>query len=364
MIAFGAQLKSTVALTLAGGVALSQHLGDLGTKDARERFNRTIDDLSSLSDTRPRVAVCDLHPDYSSTQAAEASGLPMVKVQHHLAHVIAGMTEHGLTGPVLGVAWDGTGLGTDGTVWGGEFILVTEDGWHRVGHLRPFRLPGGEAAVREPRRSAFGVLFAAYGRQALAMTDLAPVAAFSERERETLAIMIERGVNAPVTTSAGRLFDAVAALLGLRQRSGYEGEAAALLEWRAKSGPTATVGSGYTFPLTTDNNRLIVDWGEALAEIVDDLRREVDVGAAARRFHRGLADAIAAVAQRVGVPHVVLTGGCFQNAFLSEAAIAALRGAGFKPHWHSSVPPNDGGIALGQAMWAARLIERGEIACA
>ena len=355
ILALGGHMKSALALTHRRGVILGQHIGDLDTALARDAYDGARDDIVRLHGVPPRLVVRDEHPDYHSSRVAEASGLTVVAVQHHLAHVAAGMAEHRLAPPVLGVAWDGTGYGPDGTVWGGEFLLVTEAGWRRVAHLRTFRLPGGEEAVREPRRSALGLLFAAFGREGLAMTDLAPVAAFTERERATLAVMLERGVNAPVTSSAGRLFDAVAALMGLRQRSSYEGQAAAQLEWSAVGVEDRSPRS-YSFPVIREPGSapLVVDWQPALEEILVDIRRGDPAGGIALAFHRGLAAAIAEVASRIGEPAVVLTGGCFQNARLTEATIESLRGRGLTPHWHQSVPPNDGGLALGQAMWAAR----------
>ena len=233
ILAVGGHLKTTVALSTEAGVVLGQHLGDLDTAEARDAYDRGIADIQRLHDTAPRLIACDMHPDYHSTHVAEGLAAPKLAVQHHVAHVASCMAEHGLEPPVLGVSWDGTGYGTDGTVWGGEFLLVTADGWKRVAHLRPFRLPGGEAAVREPRRSALGLLHAAFGADAFAMTDLAPVAAFTPAERRALATMLDRGLNAPVTTSAGRLFDAVAALIGLRQTTSHEGQAAMELEWAA-----------------------------------------------------------------------------------------------------------------------------------
>ena len=173
ILALGGHLKTALALSTGAGIVVSQHLGDLDTPEARDAYDAAIGDLTGLHRTAPRLVVRDLHPDYHSTRAAERLGVPVVAVQHHHAHVAACMAEHGLTPPVLGVAWDGTGYGPDGTVWGGEFIRVDAAGWQRVAYLRPFRLPGGEAAIREPRRSALGLLFAAFGRDALAMTDLA-----------------------------------------------------------------------------------------------------------------------------------------------------------------------------------------------
>ena len=399
ILALGGHLKATVALTLGRGAVLSQHIGDLATAEARDAYDRACADITRLHAVTPRLIVRDLHPDYHSSHVAEAWSLPTVAVQHHLAHVAACMAEHRLKPPVLGVSWDGTGHGPDGTVWGGEFLLVTEAGWKRVAHLRPFRLAGGETAIREPRRSALGVLFEMFGAGCFAMTDLAPVAAFTAAERNVLATMLERAVNAPITTSAGRLFDAVAALLGLRQRSTYEGQAAAALEWTADEIPPASGGGGMRSmvearrflrapstafggppkiggnprrgrparPVSVRADRvapMVVDWEPAIRALLADLGAGVSIAAISGAFHRGLACAIAEVAARVGEKQVVLTGGCFQNAFLTEAAIAALGAAGLVPHWHSLVPPNDGGLALGQAAWAASLVERGEIECA
>ncbi len=353
ILALGGQLKAALALSTPAGVVVGQHLGDLESPEARDAFDVAVDDLVGLNGTPPGLVVRDLHPDYHGSRLAGRMGLPVVAVQHHVAHVAACMAEHGLVPPVLGVAWDGTGYGPDGTVWGGEFIRVAESGWQRVACHRPFRLPGGEAAVREPRRAALGLLFAVFGRAALAMDDLPPVAAFAPAERAPLAAMLERGVNAPVTTSAGRLFDAVAALLGLRQRSSYEGQAAAELEW-ATGGDD---GSGYDFPLreSAGEGPLTVDWEPALRAILADLRAGVRPGGIAAAFHRGLAAAIAAVAGRIGVSAVALGGGCFQNVRLTGAAVVALRAAGHVPYWPEQMPANDGGLALGQAFWAARM---------
>jgi hydrogenase maturation protein HypF len=354
ILALGGHLKTALALSTAAGIVVGQHLGDLDTPEARDAYDAAMGDLTGLHRTVPRLVVRDLHPDYHSTRAAERLGVPVVAVQHHVAHIAACMAEHGLSPPALGVAWDGTGYGPDGTVWGGEFIRIDASGWQRVASLRPFCLPGGEAAIREPRRSALGLLFAAFGRDAMAMTDLAPVADFEPAERETLATMLDRGVNAPVTTSAGRLFDAVAALIGLRQRATYEGQAAAELEWAAAS---LAPGAAYDFPLRDGpaDTPLVVDWEPALHALLADFRAGADIAAISAAFHQGLALAIAAVAARIGEATVVLSGGCFQNARLTEAAVAELRAADLTPWWHERVPANDGGLALGQVWWAAQM---------
>ncbi len=374
IVAFGGQEKAAVAVTLPGGIVLGPHIGDLDAPEGRDAYGRAVADIARLNAVAPRVAAHDLHPDYHSTHAAEAAGIKDVAVQHHLAHVAAGMAENRLAPPVLGVAFDGTGYGADGTVWGGEFLRVAAGGWRRVAHLRPFRLPGGEAAIREPRRGALGVLFEAFGPAGLAMTGLPPVAAFSPAERRILAAMVGRGLNAPVTSSAGRLFDAVAALLGLCQRATYEGQAATMLEWAARDAPdvapagaagsTVVAGVAYDFPVVAADAAIVLDWVPALRALVRDIAAGAPVAAMARRFHQGLADGIAAVAARIGEKRVVLTGGCFQNKVLTEAAIAALDRAGLTPFRHRLVPPNDGGLALGQAAWVASLVTRGELACA
>jgi hydrogenase maturation protein HypF len=266
------------------------------------------------------------------------------------------MAEHGITPPVLGVAWDGTGYGTDGTIWGGEFLLVTAEGWHRVAHLRSFCLPGGELAVREPRRAAIGLLYEAFGDEAFAMEELAPIAEFSPAERKVMQAMLQGGVNAPRTSSIGRLFDGFASLSGLRQKTSYEGQTAAEFEWAADG---VTAPRPYDFPLIAgpaEDSPWIVDWKPALDGLLADRRGGATVGTVSAAFHDGLAAALVAVARQVGEPRVILTGGCFQNARLSETSVAALRAAGHEPIWHRRVPPNDGGIALGQAAWAAWLM--------
>ncbi len=347
-LALGGHLKAAVALTAPAGILVSQHFGDLDTPEARDAWETGVADLIALADVRPRRVVHDLHPDYHSTHAATAFGVPSFSIQHHLAHVAAVMAEYDLAPPVLGVAWDGTGYGEDDTVWGGEFIRVSDAGWGRVAHLRTFALPGGERAVREPRRSAIGLLHAAFGRAGLAMADLAPVATFTANERETLAAMIEHGTNAPLTSSAGRLFDAVAALLDLVQRTSYEGQAGATVE--AAAGPP---DSPYPFALRhREAGPLILDWQPALEALLADLRAGVAPAVISAAFHDGLALAIAEVATTIGDETVTLGGGCFQNARLTEATIAALAAAGHRVYWPQRLPPNDGGLALGQAWWA------------
>ena len=358
VLAVGAHLKNTIAVATPGGVCLSQHLGDLETAAAADAFARAAADLPRFVGVEPVAVACDLHPDYQSTRYAGRCDMPVIRVQHHHAHVLSCLADNGLHGPALGVAWDGTGLGTDGTAWGGEFLRVTDDGFERLAHLRPFRLPGGDRAAREPRRSALGVLFELFGPLALAHIHLPPVSAFEPAERRVLGTTLANGVNAPVTSSAGRLFDAVAALAGLRQEATYEGQAAAELEWAAEE---AGVDEAYPYDLRPGG---VVDWGPAIRGVIEDIGWGVPAGEVAGRFQNTLAEVVEAVARAVGEPRVALTGGCFQNAYLLTRAVGRLTAAGFEPVWHRQVPPNDGGVALGHAIAAGRRLRAEASPCA
>ena len=236
ILAVGAHFKNSVALAIGRDVFISQHIGDLETTQATEAFKRVIGDFERLYEASPSTVVCDAHPDYLSTRYAEGTGLPVHKVQHHVAHVYACMAENGITGPALGVSWDGTGYGDDGTVWGGEFFrMAASTGYKRVAHLRTFRLPGGEKAVREPKRSAIGVLHELLGENLAARTGRraersCPAGVYAQ-QLSVWAAMMNQGVNAPVTSSAGRLFDAVASITGICHNSNFEGQAAMQLEY-------------------------------------------------------------------------------------------------------------------------------------
>ncbi|MCC7209189.1 MAG: carbamoyltransferase HypF [Anaerolineae bacterium] len=361
VVAVGAHLKNTAALAIGRDVFASQHIGDLETEGALMAFRRVIADLTRLYDARPGLIAADLHPDYLSTaeaaRLAEQSGASLVQVQHHHAHVLACMADNDLPPdtPVLGVSWDGTGYGTDGTVWGGEFLT---EGGERLAHLATFRLPGGEKAIREPRRTALGMLYAVFGESALDRDDLPPVASFSPAERAVLRAMLARGTGAPLTSSAGRLFDGVAALIGLRQKLSYEGQAAMELEY-ALAG--ITTDECYDYQVTDVTNpdfsgerhvKWIVDWSPALRAVLDDVRQGVAPGLIAARFHNTLSECIVAVARRAGRARVILSGGVFQNRALLERTVRRLGAEGFRPYWHQRLPPNDGGIAVGQAVGA------------
>jgi hydrogenase maturation protein HypF len=354
IVAVGGHQKNTIAVTSGVNAFISQHIGDLESKPSTDAFLQVLESLEGLYRADPQVVAADLHPDYTSTRYAFTLGLPVVQVQHHFAHVASCMTENDLEGPVLGVSWDGTGYGLDGTVWGGEFLLAASTSeFTRVASLRPFRLPGAEQAVRQPRRSALGVLYAMWGDQVARAAVLAE--AFSQTERTLLVQLMQRGVLAPVTTSAGRLFDAVASLVSLKHKVNFEGQAAMLLEHAIDE----TERGSYVCGIERNGFRFapeptwqvpdyVVDWEPMIAAILRDVADGVPVGTISGRFHNALANAIAAIAAHVGEPRVVLTGGCFQNRVLTERTIARLREEGFKPYWHQRVPPNDGGLSLGQ----------------
>ena len=352
VLAVGPHLKNTIALSHGPQVFLSQHIGDLETDQAFQAFRRVIDDFEHLFAATPTVVAADAHPDYLSTKFAQSWGVthpgaPFVSVQHHVAHVFSCMAENDLKPPLLGVAWDGTGYGTDGTVWGGEFFHVTASECVRVAHLRPFPLPGGDSAIKEPRRAALGLLYAQLGPSVFERKDLAPLRAFSGAELKSLAAMLARRFNSPMTSSMGRLFDAAAALAGLRQRARFEGQAAMELEFGI-----GEIKTDEAYAMASVGEAL--DWFPMIEALLSDLHGRSPLGIVAAKFHNGLIEALLDVARRIGLPAVVLSGGCFQNRYLTERAIDRLRAEGFRPYWHQRVPPNDGGVSLGQVIAALR----------
>ena len=359
VLAVGAHQKNTIAAASGRQVFLSQHIGDLETEPATQAFENVIASFRSLYDFNPARIACDQHPNYVSSQYARRSGTPITEVQHHHAHILSCMAENSISGPALGIAWDGSGYGPDGTIWGGEFLKVADGDYERVAHFRTFQLPGSETAVREPRRCAAGVLFEMFGAEAfdlgpesqaarfgLLNSFLMPIESFTPVERKVVRGMLERHLNAPLTSSAGRVFDAVASIIGLRQFARYEGQAAMELEFAASRDFTR---ESYTVNLER-NGALIVDWARMFVEIMQDAAARISQPRIARKFHNTLAEIIVQVAAAVGESHVVLSGGCFQNKLLTESAVTRLQQEGFRPYWHQRVPPNDGGIALGQAI--------------
>jgi len=352
-IAVGAHLKSSVAASGHGtGAIVSQHIGDLDTEPSRDAFVSTLASIEKLYEITPEEAACDIHPDYFSTGFAASTGLPLVKFQHHHAHILSCMAENELEGPVFGAAWDGTGYGTDGTIWGGEFLLVDGPDFERTAHLRQFRLPGGERAVREPRRTALGLLSELFGDEAFDHPELETLRSFSSEELNVVGAMLEKEVNSPLTSSAGRLFDAVASLIGVRQFIRFEGQAAMELEFLLDG-----ISTGETYEDGVPETPLrpaVIDWGPMVREIIRDFKVGAPPALISARFHNTLAEMIDGAARLAGEEKVAVAGGGFQNRYLLERTVKRREEEGFRAYRHQRVPPNDGGIALGQ-LWGAAL---------
>ena len=352
VLACGAELKNTICLTKGRQAFISQHIGDLENLATENFFQLTIDHLQRILDVRPELIACDLHPDYLSTQwARQRRDLPLVQVQHHFAHIAAALAEHGLDGPVIGLAFDGTGYGDDGTVWGGEILVADLSGYRRAAHLEPVPMPGAAAAIKEPLRMALAYLYAAFG-QDMWHIDLPVLRGLERAEAEILVQMCSRRINAPLTSSMGRLFDGVAAIMGLRRRVAFEGQAAMELEMIADD----QTRECYDFHWESNGVRRIAH-APLIRGVVEDLQRGMPAFIISRKFHNtlveGCADLCAAIGRETQLDQVVLSGGCFQNRLLLEGLTRALTGRNMKVYSHRQVPTNDGGISLGQAVIGA-----------
>jgi hydrogenase maturation protein HypF len=371
ILAVGGHLKNTVALYINRQLFISQYIGDLDCVPTCDRFRSTIQELCNLYNTTPSIVVCDDHPDYYSTQFASklATADPpqprLISAQHHYAHVLSCLADNQWRSPVLGIAWDGTGYGLDGTIWGGEFLwLPTASGFIRAAHLRTFPLPGGEKAVKEPRRCALGLLYECLGEAAFDSArrtlrerlNLAPIQSFLPAELSIVKTMLQRGLNTPYTSSIGRLFDAIAALLGLCQKSSFEGQAAMQLEFAIDGYATDA-----TYPYLVHGEPLQFDYAPTIEAILQDLLDRVSPAIISATFHNTLVAGLVDIACRLRHQYpemvkVVLTGGCFQNRYLLERSIEQLQRHNFLVGYHHQLPSNDGGIAVGQIMAALRLL--------
>jgi hydrogenase maturation protein HypF len=354
ILACGAELKNTLCIAKGRRAFLSHHIGDLESYAAFRSFREAIAHFERLFDTRPAVVAHDLHPEYLSTKhamslAEDGPEVVLEGVQHHHAHAAACLAESDRVGPAIAVCFDGLGYGSDGTLWGGELLIADFVDFERVGRLAPVPMPGGSAAIREPWRMAVSHLEAAYGNAVPA--DLGVVRR-NEALWDSVRQLARSGVNAPFTSSVGRLFDAVAALVGLRDRVSYEGQAATLLEQCADRSER----SGYPMPIR-DDPMIEIRGSEIVRNVVDDLRAGAPIPTVAARFHNGLAQCIVAgctrLRERAGLEVVALSGGVFQNAFLLDRAVEGLEAARFLVLTHAAVPPNDGGVSFGQAVVAA-----------
>jgi hydrogenase maturation protein HypF len=354
ILAVGGELKNTVCLTKDRHAFLSQHIGDLENLESYGFFETTISSFKRILEVEPQLLAYDLHPDYFSTRwALGQSSIKRIGVQHHHAHIASCMAENHLDGKVIGIALDGTGYGTDGAVWGGEVLLATYADFQRVAHLDYVPMPGGAAAITEPWRMAVSYLHKHFG-ETLWDLEIPFVRELDRRQVAVLLRMAERGVNSPLTSSCGRLFDAVSALAGIRKRVNYEAQAA--IEFEAAIAG-AGEGAGYPFEIRPEGSGWIIDTRPLFAAAVNDLTCAVPAGIVSRRFHEGLVDVLARTAKLIygetGLDNICLSGGSFQNVFLLEHLKDRLEAEGLKVFTHSEVPCGDGGLSLGQALVAA-----------
>jgi hydrogenase maturation protein HypF len=373
----GAEEKNTFCLTKDIYGFVSQHIGDMENMETLEHYDSTISLYKGLFHIEPEIVAHDLHPDYLATKYARElgeSGLKLVPVQHHHAHIASCMADNGLESPVIGVAFDGTGMGADGNIWGGEFLVADCRGFRRAGHLEYLPLPGGAAAITRPYRTAIGYILTLLGENALnaviaseaKQCQSASIGQVSEVEMEIIKRQIERKINSPLCSSVGRLFDAISALLGIRGEIDYEGQAAVELEMAAYSGAIAASVSdeaissaqeNYPYSTVTDRGVRIVGLSGLLAAVIEDLRRGVSEGTIAVRFHNTVAqmtnEMCQSIANDTGITQVALSGGVFQNRLLLRRTVGLLENSGFQVFTHKQVPCNDGGISLGQAVIAS-----------
>ena len=359
ILAVGGELKNTICLTRENRAFVSQHVGDMENLETLDFFRLTVSHLERILEIEPRAVACDVHPDYlSSRYARERSGLPRIEVQHHHAHIVSVLAENRVWGPVIGIALDGTGLGDDGTIWGGELLLADPVSYRRAAWLQPAPLPGGDAAARFPRRMALSYLHRVFGE---GLFDLAlPFVRDLDREEAGIVLqMVSKGVRSPLTSSCGRLFDAVSALLGIRGENRYEGQAPIELEMAQD----ATEAGHYPWDTERVEDARVLKTDPVIRGVVEDLAAGLPAGRISRRFHntlvRMLAEMCRTLRDETGLNEVALGGGSFQNVTLFTGLHQALIEDGFTVYCHALVPANDGGLSLGQAVSAAVRFARG-----
>jgi hydrogenase maturation protein HypF len=372
----GAEEKNTFCLTKDNYAFISQHIGDMENMETLEHFDSTISLYKRLFHIEPEIIAHDLHPDYLATKYARELGefgIKLIPVQHHHAHIASCMADNGQESPVIGVALDGTGMGADGNIWGGEFLVADYRSFRRAGHLEYLPLPGGAAAIKRPRRTATGYILTLLGENALnaviaseaKQSQLASIGRVTEVEVEVIKRQIERRINSPLSSSMGRLFDAISALLGIRGEIDYEGQAAVELEMAAYSSVIARRVSdeaiydaqeSYPYHIVEDEGIRIVRLKDLLLAVIEDLHQGIPKGRISVKFHNTIAHMINEmchlIADETGLRQVALSGGVFQNRLLLRKAVSLLESSGFQVFTHRQVPCNDGGISLGQAVIA------------
>ena len=361
LLACGGQMKNTFSLARGRYAFLSHHIGDLDDYRTYTSFQSGVEHFKNLFSVNPEAIAHDLHPGYLSTEYARSlDGLPQIPVQHHHAHIAACMAENGHAGPVIGVAFDGTGYGTDGHIWGGEFLLAEYDRFDRLAHLGELPLPGGEQAIHQPWRMAVACLYHAYG-DAMARLNLPFLHRMRDRVWPVVNWMIAKQINTPLTSSAGRLFDGIASLIGVRDEVQYEAQAAIELELLAEERAEKDL---YPICFHDQGNRFVAGTRGIIRGVVDDLLIHTPAPVIARRFHSTMAALIHQTCRRIrqttGLQDVALSGGCFQNVRLLTETVERLSADGFQVLTHHKVPSNDGGLALGQVAVAAAVLAKGD----
>jgi len=359
ILACGAEEKNTFCLTREQHAFVSQHIGDMENEETLEHFETTIGLYKRLFRIEPEIIAYDMHPEYLSTkyalQVGTERGLKLVPVQHHHAHIVSCLAENKIEGPVIGVSFDGTGYGTDGCIWGGEFLVCHWKGFERVGHLEYIPMPGGATAIKKPYRMALAYLYTLIGQD----TSLSGLPILSKVDPDEIAIIkkqLERRLNSPLTSSVGRLFDVVSALTGARGTIDYEAQAAIELEMLAPDEVGEPDFAPYPFSITEEQGSKVIKLEKLISAVVGDVRSRVPVWAISAKFHKTVAQIIVEtcqlIAEETGIKVVALSGGVFQNRLLSRLTTEALRQTGFEVLTHHLVPCNDGGISLGQAVIA------------
>lgn len=349
-LAVGGHLKNTVAVSYENQMVLSQHIGDLDSITSRQQFETTVSELTQLYQVNPKWVMHDAHSGYTSSQYAAELDIQTRSVQHHYAHILSCMAEHGLQPPVLGIAWDGTGLGDNQTLWGGEFLLITQTGFKRFAHFLPFPLPGGSKAVQEPKRAALGMLHQCLGDNWEKLQNSPSLQAFTTQEIKILNTALRKQLNTPLTSSVGRLFDAVASLSGLCHINHYEGEAAMHLESAAQ---TTNCDQSYPYQLQS-GSPWVIDWKMMIEAILADYSNNLSE-LIAEKFHNTLAKVAFTIAVEAKQENIVLSGGCFQNDLLVKKILNCFQTSDFKIFQHENIPPNDGGLAVGQILASSYL---------
>lgn len=355
VLALGGELKNTISFSKENYIFLSQYLGDLKSVETLEFFKESIASFKKMFRIKPEIIACDLHPDYLSTRYAEEmkvkKGLKVVKVQHHHAHIVSCMAENNIKEKVIGVAYDGTGYGDDANIWGGEFLLCDFKKYSRVGHLKYYPLPGGDKAIVEPWRMAYSYLFSIYGSKAKTL-DIDFIRRMDGNSLSIIEKMIDKNINSPLTSSCGRLFDAVSSIIGIRDEISYEGQAAMELESFCASG----IKERYKFSIYKEGEKFIIDPQEIFINIIEELKRGIGKDVIAAKFHNTVAEFTLHLCGKIradaGINKIALSGGVFQNKYLTEKIVSLLKDNGFKVFIQRKVPANDGGISLGQAVIA------------